>query len=194
MDVRRGRRNAGVVEIMNIFKRIAKGINKAAKTAGKIAPKLILEGLNLGSGGTLGIVAEALGVGTADPEVVEKHLLAMDPAKAIDLLIEKEKSKQESLKAIVDDRKDARSLNKEYVKSGRFWLQGWMPFYTLAVLTILCWMFYEVKYVEEGKRISEAVLVIVGVFVSQANSLGDFWTGHSKKTQEQDFEVNKGML
>ena len=177
---------------MNIFKRIAKTLGKAAKKVGKAAPALIMEGLNAQSYGILEMVADTLGIGSKDPKVIEKHLQQADPEAYIELLIAKEETEQERIKGMVAEANKARDMHIAAIKRDSS-LAWWMPLYTLTMLAILVWMFYELLHMPTEKN-SETAVMLVGVVTTVCVQLSKFWTGQADVQQEKDNALRENIL
>ena len=179
---------------MKIFKRLAKAIGKSAKRVGKVAPGLLIESLNLGSGGTVGLVASALGLGgIKDVPTLEKHILD-DPEKSIELLIELERTKRNELEAIIEDRKNARELATTYASANDWTLRHFLPFLSTTILLLLAWMFYEIKEpVAQGHQRSEAVLMLIGATIQAVAQMISFWFGQADtdRRHRQEREKNE---
>ena len=177
---------------MKLFKRLAKAIGKTAKRVGKNAPGLLIESLNLGSGGTVGLVASALGLGgVKDIPTIEKHIFD-DPEKSLEALIEMERTKRSELEAIIEDRKNARELAQTYASSHDWTLRHFLPFLSTTILLLLAWMFFEIKTpVPNGHQRSEAVLMLIGAMVQATAQLINFWFGESSKDRDHRIQREK---
>lgn len=177
---------------MKIFKNLAKVISKSAKKVGKVAPGLLIEGLNLGSGGTVGLIAKALQLGgVKDIPTIEKAILDA-PDASIDALIELERTKRAELEAIIEDRKNARELATTYASSHDWTLRHFLPFLSTTILLLLAWMFFEIKTpVPDGHQRSEAVLMLIGAMVQSLAQMISFWFGQADKDRSHRMERDK---
>ena len=179
---------------MKIFKKLAKVVSKTAKRLGKVAPGLIVESLNLGSGGTLGLIASALDLGgVKDVETISKHILD-NPETSLDALIELERSKRAELQAIIEDRKSARDLATHYASSHDWTLRHFLPFLSSFILLLLAWMFYEIKQpVPNGFQRSEAVLMLIGATIQAVSQMISFWFGQAENDRRHRQEREKNV-
>ena len=177
---------------MKLFKRLAKAIGKTAKRVGKNAPGLLIESLNLGSGGTVGLVAKALGLGgVKDIPTLEKHIFD-DPEKSLEALIEMERTKRNELEAIIEDRKNARELAQTYASSHDWTLRHFLPFLSTVILLLFAWMFFEIRDpLQNGQQRSEAVLMLIGAMIQAVAQMISFWFGQADKDRNHRMEREK---
>lgn len=176
---------------MKILKRLAKGIGKAAKQVGKVAPSLITHALTAGSGPVVGMVAEALGIGGVGPEIIEKHIRE-NPEASIDALLQMEQEKRRELELIIEDRKDARRQGSLMMGSKDAILRWFLPFLTMMIFGMLGWFFY--KMTGGGGDLPQSANIITGALVAASTQALNFWFGQGDRDQAHQHKSSEGWL
>lgn len=164
---------------MNIFKKIGKQIQKIGKG---VAPVLV-EALNVGSPTASGLISKALGIGGAGPEVLLDHLIKTPPSP--EQLIEIEKNNVEVLKAIVQDRMDARNMGIELAKTDSILNRNIVPIIAIAVMIVYSVIIYIVisqKFIAENKDL--VMMVITGISAQVGSVLGYYFGYHEKNNKQ----------